>query len=135
MKDKTDVADDSIVVDRGLFEMLLNSIANLKYIDEVAPETRKAWLYVIDNIWNQGMKALNEAPAVTEGRIAYNMEFLNLTERQVEIHDIIMQSKMNTWPDSLVNLIKERSQKLGCCSELIVSCVADWIANRDRANT
>ena len=64
-------------------------------------------------------------------RIKYNIEYLNLSERQCEIHDIIMQSLMNTWPPSLLCYLEEQAEKYGFCGELIVSCVADWITERE----
>lgn len=64
-------------------------------------------------------------------RIKYNMVYLSLSRRQCEIHDIIMSSKMDTWPLGLIDFIKARSKKYGFCGEIIVSCVADWIAERE----
>lgn len=64
-------------------------------------------------------------------RIKYNMEYLSLSERQCEIHDVIMLSRMNMWPGSLTDFIKRESAKYGICGELIVSCVEDWIAGRE----
>lgn len=50
----------SLIVDPTLFEMLLNSIANLKHIDEMAPEIQADWMEIIDNSWDQGMKVLSD---------------------------------------------------------------------------
>lgn len=69
----------------------------------------------------------------SQNRILYNMNYLNLTMRQAEIHDIIMQSVMDTWPEGLLDLIRRRSEEYGFCGEIIVSCVADWIAERDQS--
>ena len=66
----------------------------------------------------------------SEQRIIYNMDYLNLSRRQAEIHDIIMQSIMDTWPKSLKAYVKQQSNRYGFCGEIIVSCVADWIAER-----
>lgn len=64
-------------------------------------------------------------------RIKYNMKYLSLSERQSEIHDIIMLSHMDKWPRSLTDYIRRQSEKYGFCGEVIVSCVADWIAERE----
>lgn len=59
--------DGTIEVDVGLFEMLLNSIANLKHISEVGPETQKSWLETIDNKWDEGMKVLSKHRSMRGG--------------------------------------------------------------------
>lgn len=49
-----------ITIEVGLLEMLLNSIANLKHINEVDLATFSAWMTTIDNTWDKGMKALSD---------------------------------------------------------------------------
>ncbi len=50
----------TLEVDEGLFEMLLNCIANLNFIGEAPPEVQEEWRRVTDEKWNQGMKLLSE---------------------------------------------------------------------------
>lgn len=49
-----------ISVDVGLFEHLLNCLANQKFIDEQLPKPRKEWQAKIDEAWNKGMTLLSE---------------------------------------------------------------------------
>ncbi len=66
-----------------------------------------------------------------EERLAYNMDYLNLTKRQCEIHDIIMLSTIDTWPPSLHDFLQKVSEKYGICGAVISETVASWIAERE----
>lgn len=50
-----------IKVDEGLFEHILNCIANQKYIGEMTKEVQKEWRETIDKAWNDGMAILSKA--------------------------------------------------------------------------
>lgn len=50
---------DLILVDSGLFEMLLNSIANLLHIGEMSDDVQSDWVRVINGVWNDGMRVLS----------------------------------------------------------------------------
>lgn len=63
-------------------------------------------------------------------RLEYNMDYLKLTRRQVEIHDIIMQSMMNTWSGPLSSYISDQSKIYGISGDPLAYWVADWIAER-----
>ncbi len=49
-----------IVVDVGLFEHLLNCLANQNYIGEMSEEVQKDWQAEFDKTWNEGMGVLSE---------------------------------------------------------------------------
>ena len=66
-----------------------------------------------------------------EERIKHNMKHLGLTRRQLEIHDVFMGSKINTWPQSLLDFLTRIGHKYGMCGDVMAECVAAWIKGEE----
>lgn len=47
-------------IDVSFFEMLLNSLANQKYLHEIKEKDREVFQKVIDKTWCKGMEKLSE---------------------------------------------------------------------------
>lgn len=74
---------------------------------------------------------MNLNRSVTEERMQYNMKYLNLTRRQVEIHDVFMQAKMSTYPKSLTDYISEQSKIYSISGDCIAWWIAKWIKEEE----
>lgn len=67
-----------------------------------------------------------------EERIKHNMEYLKLTRRELEIHEVFVDTSISKFPKSLTDYIKKESEIYGVSGDPLMYWIADWIAGRDK---
>ena len=64
-------------------------------------------------------------------RIA-NMDYLELSHHQVEIHEAMMNLPIEDLPQSCIEQMMRYGKKWGICGDLLAVCIADWIKEKDK---
>jgi hypothetical protein len=74
----------------------------------------------------------NVAPT---SRFAPNMLYHRLRQQEMYLHEHLMETNINNWPESLQALAKERCDRYGMCGEVFAAAVADWIRGRSHPDS
>jgi len=61
----------------------------------------------------------------------HNKNYLGLNDGQYDRHCEFMDMKMSEWPSDLYEYVKETTQKLGSCGDVIAVAVAEWLKTED----
>lgn len=61
---------------------------------------------------------------------AYNMQALNLRSNEEMMHNDLMATEIQYWPESLQDRVSLAVKDMGISGEVVSQAVADWIAQR-----